>query len=106
MRRSHTDRPFWSGCLGQIPVSEDSRWGGRLSEVAARGHILSYPHGHIRSLIEACERALAAPETVRREVYEYFNRCGTLGPLVAHQIAAFHAADVAAPRACAGAAWG
>lgn len=26
MSRSHTDRPFWSGCLGMVPLSENSRF--------------------------------------------------------------------------------
>ncbi|MES1168658.1 MAG: hypothetical protein ABUL61_05765, partial [Oleiharenicola lentus] len=35
MSATHTDRPFWSGCLGMVPVSEDSRQGGRLEELHA-----------------------------------------------------------------------
>jgi hypothetical protein len=92
MSRSHTDRPFWAGCLGQIPVSEDSRAGGRLQEFSDAGLILSYAHGSTAALIEQCERALAAGPELRRRIYEHFNRHGVVGPAAAREIAAFEAA--------------
>jgi hypothetical protein len=86
MGRTHTDRPFWSGCLGMVPVSEDSRPGGRLEELHRAGLIRRYPHGDLRALGEACERALAAPVEARRRIYEHFNRCETVGTVVAEAI--------------------
>ncbi len=59
MRFAHTDRPFWSGCLGQVPVVEDSKWGGRLDDLVQKGVVVRYAHGDIESMIAACERALA-----------------------------------------------
>lgn len=82
MARTHTDRPFWSGCLGLVPVSEDSRQGGRLDELAAQNLLLRYPHGDLEALREACERALAAPAAERRRIYEHYNRHETVGPVV------------------------
>lgn len=88
MSRSHTDRPFWSGCLGMVPVSEDSKPGGRLDELANAGLILRYPHGNARALVEACERALAMTVDERRRIYEHFNRHETIGTVVAEMMAA------------------
>ncbi len=88
MSRSHTDRPFWSGCLGMVPVSENSKTGGRLDELAAAGLILRYSHGNRKALVEACERALALPVDERRRIFEHFNRCETVGTVVAEMIAA------------------
>jgi len=88
MSRSHTDRPFWSGCLGLVPVSEDSAQGGRLDGLASSGLILRYAHGDLKALAEACEQALAMPVAARRRIYEHFNRHETVGTVVAAAIAA------------------
>jgi hypothetical protein len=88
MSRTHTDRPFWSGCLGMVPVSENSRQGGRLDELAAAELIVRYPHGDLKGLGEACERALAMTSGERRRIYEHFNRHETVGGVVAEAIAA------------------
>lgn len=91
MRLTHTDRPFWSGCMGQVPVVEDSKWGGRLEDLLQAGVILRYKHGNIASMIEACERALSLDTETRRRIYDYFNREGTVGEVVARAIADFYA---------------
>lgn len=88
MARTHTDRPFWSGCLGLVPVSEDSRSGGRLQELHDAGLVLRYPHADLAALAERCERALAMPNDARRRIYEHFNRHETVGAVVAEAIAA------------------
>jgi len=88
MARTHTDRPFWSGCLGLVPVSEDSASGGRLEELHRAGLILRYPHGDLAALGAACERALAMTNAERRRIYEHFNREETVGTVVAAEIAA------------------
>jgi hypothetical protein len=90
MRFTHTDRPFWSGCMGQVPVVEESRWGGRLESLHEKGVILRYKHGDVPSMIAACERALAADLETRRRIYDYFNREGTVGPIAARLIAEFY----------------
>lgn len=87
MARTHTDRPFWSGCLGLVPVAEDSVAGGRLDELAQAGLIERYAHGDLRALVEACERALDAPVERRRRIYDHFNRHETVGTVLAGQIA-------------------
>lgn len=89
MAATHTDRPFWSGCLGLVPVSEDSRPGGRLDELARAGLILRYPHGDLKALAAACERALATTSEERRRIHEHFNAHETVGPVVAGALAAF-----------------
>ena len=91
MRRTHTDRPFWAGCLGQVPVSEDSEEGERLSDLARAGLLLSYRHGDLRDLIDACERALALDVPSRRAIYDHFNRRETLGAVAAAEIADWEA---------------
>lgn len=88
MSRTHTDRPFWSGCLGMVPVAEDSRFGGRLEELAAAGLIVRYPHGDLEGLAAACERALALSAAERRRIYHHFNEHETVGAVVANAIAA------------------
>jgi hypothetical protein len=88
MAGTHTDRPFWSGCSGILPVTEDSRSGGRLEELARAGLVLRYPHGDLAALRETCARALAAEVGLRRRVYEHFNRCETVGAVVGAAIAA------------------
>jgi len=88
MAKTHTDRPFWSGTLGLVPVSEDSRAGGRLEELHRAGLILRYPHGDLHALGDACDRALAMTNDERRRIHEHFNRHETVGTVVAEQIAA------------------
>lgn len=88
MAKTHTDRPFWSGTLGLVPVSEDSTAGGRLEELHREGLILRYPHGDLAALGAACARALAMTNAERRRIYDHFNRHETVGPVVAEQIAA------------------
>jgi hypothetical protein len=87
MARTHTDRPFWSGCLGMVPVAEDSQSGGRLDALANAGLILRYPHGDLRALAECCERALATTPAERSRIYAHFNQHETVGPVVAAAIA-------------------
>jgi hypothetical protein len=89
MGQSHTDRPFWSGCLGLVPVSENSKGGGRLDELAAADLILRYPHGDLEALAACCDRALELPNEKRRRIYEHFNRHETVGSVVAEAIGAF-----------------
>jgi len=93
MGQTHTDRPFWSGCLGLVPVSEDSRPGGRLEDLHRAGLIWRYPRGNLRALAETCERALAAPVEARRRIYEHFNRNETIGAVVAEAIHAAGPSD-------------
>lgn len=88
MGATHTDRPFWSGCLGMVPVSEDSREGGRLEALHAAGLIVRYPHGDLPALAEACERALAMTVAERRRIYDHFNRHEIVGTVVAEALAA------------------
>lgn len=88
MAQTHTDRPFWSGCLGLVPVSEDSKAGGRLQSLHEAGLILRYPHGDLEALAEACEKALEMPNAERRRIYDHFNRHETIGTVVADAIAA------------------
>ena len=90
MSQTHTDRPFWSGCLGLVPVSEDSKSGGRLQELHGKGLILRYRHGDLKQLAEQCERALAMPNSDRRRIYDHFNSHETVGTVVAAAIAASH----------------
>ena len=87
MSATHTDRPFWSGCLGMVPVSENSRTGDRLEALHRDGLILRYEQGDLASLGAACERALAMPSDERRRIYDYFNRHETVGTVVADAIA-------------------
>lgn len=88
MSASHTDRPFWSGCLGMVPVSENSRAGGRLESLHAAGLIVRYEHGDLDSLAEACERALAMDVAARRRIFDHFNAHETIGAVVTEAIAA------------------
>lgn len=102
MSRSHTDRPFWSGCLGLVPVSENSRPGGRLDDLAGANLIVRYDHGNTRALIAACERALAFSTVERRRIYEHFNRHETVGTVVARALAtAEQQAEAGCSRICA-----
>jgi hypothetical protein len=88
MALTHTDRPFWSGSSGLVPVSEDSATGGRLDGLYYSNMILRYPHGDLAALKVACERALSMSTDDRRTVYDYFNRHETVGTVVADAIAA------------------
>lgn len=88
MAGTHTDRPFWSGCSGIVPVTEDSSAGGRLEELARAGLVFRYPHGDLAALKGACERALGADAAVRRGIYEHFNRRETVGTVVGEAIGA------------------
>lgn len=88
MQATHTDRPFWSGCLGLVPVSENSRAGNRLEALYRDRLIVRYGHGDLDGLAGACERALALSNDERRRIYEYFNRHETVGTVVAEAIAA------------------
>ena len=88
MGATHTDRPFWSGCMGLVPLSEDSRDSGRLEELFQSGLIVRYPHGDLEALAAACERALALSVRARRWIYDHFNRQETVGTVVANAISA------------------
>ena len=98
MSTTHTDRPFWSGCLGLVPVSEDSRNGGRLEELHHEGLIVRYAHGDLKSLTEACECALAMSTAERRLIYEHFNAHETVGTVVASALAAAAAGEASVRR--------
>ena len=87
MGLTHTDRPFWSGCLGLVPVSEDSAAGGRLEDLQRAGMIVPYAHGDLAALGAACERALAMSNDERLKIYDYFNRHETVGTIVAGMLA-------------------
>ncbi len=87
MAKTHTDRPFWSGCLGLAVISEDSKIGGRLQELHEQELILRYPFDDTKALVAQCERALAMTNDERRRVYEHFNRHETVGTVVAEAIA-------------------
>jgi hypothetical protein len=88
MSASHTDRPFWSGCLGMVPLSENSRAGNRLEELHTAGLIVRYEHGDLNSLAEGCERALAMSAAERKRIYDHFNAHETVGAVVANALAA------------------
>ena len=88
MGATHTDRPFWSGCLGMVPLSENSRAGGRLEELHTAGLIVRYEHGDLAALAEACERALAMSAAERKVIYDHFNAHETVGAVVASALAA------------------
>jgi hypothetical protein len=87
MSSAHTDRPFWSGCLGMVPVCEDSATGGRLESLAAERLILRYPHEDLRSLKERCEEALEMPTEDRLRLYHHFNRHETVGAVIGDALA-------------------
>lgn len=88
MSATHTDRPFWSGCLGMVPVSEDSAAGGRLEELHRAGLIVRYANSDLKALERACEEALAMPDEARRKIYDHFNAHETVGTVTAAAIAA------------------
>jgi hypothetical protein len=87
MQLTHTDRPFWSGCLGLVPVSEDSKAGGRLEALSRAGLVQRYAHGDLEELATACERALALDVAERRRIYDHFNTHETIGTVVADALA-------------------
>ncbi|MEJ1366716.1 MAG: hypothetical protein RPV21_09530 [Candidatus Sedimenticola sp. (ex Thyasira tokunagai)] len=87
MRYTHTDRPFWSGCVGQVPVVEDSKLGGRLQGLTEDGLILRYTNGDLKGMVEACEQALETPLEQRKRIYDHFNENESIGPNVAQMIA-------------------
>lgn len=87
MALTHTDRPFWSGCLGMVPVSENSLQGGRLQHLAEQGLILRYDHADLGSLVRCCEQALAMPVEERRRIHRHFNGHETVGTVVADLLA-------------------
>lgn len=88
MSTAHTDRPFWSGCLGMVPLSENSIAGGRLEELHAAGLIVRYAHGDLDALAEACECALAMSTAERRLIHAHFNAHETVGAVVTGALAA------------------
>lgn len=88
MSAAHTDRPFWSGCLGMVPLSENSKEGGRLEELHTAGLIVRYEHGDLAALAESCERALAMTATERKVIYDHFNAHETVGAVVSAALAA------------------
>lgn len=87
MRQTHTDRPFWTGCLGEVPVVEDSKWGGRLEDLYQGGLICRYPHGDLHHLAQACEAALECQFSQRLRIYEHFNTSEVIGVVAAQAIA-------------------
>ncbi len=88
MARSHTDRPFWSGCLGSVPLCENSSAGGRLDALAAENLIVRYEHGDLDSLWAATQRALAFTRDERRRIYDHFNHHETIGAVITAHLAA------------------
>lgn len=86
MSKTHTDRPFWAGCMGVIPISENSVAGDRLEPLHASGLILRYDHGDLESLWTACQRALDTPIQSRRLIYDHFNREETIAQVVSQAI--------------------
>jgi len=99
MAQTHTDRPFWSGCLGMVPVAEDSAAGGRLEALAAAGLVVRYRHADLAALAEACERALAATPADRRRIYDHFNAQETVGGVIAEALAALSPSEPDAAQA-------
>jgi len=87
MSMTHTDRPFWSGCLGMVPLSEDSAGGGRLEALTEANLIVRYAHSDLDALGIACEKALSLPNDARKKIYDHFNRRETVGTVVADTIA-------------------
>jgi len=86
MRYTHTDRPFWSGCLGLVPIIENSALGGRLQDLTDQKLVIRYRHSDADSLIASCEAALALPTSERKKIYTHFNQHQTIGPIAAQAI--------------------
>ena len=87
MSETHTDRPFWSGCLGMVPVSENSRAGNRLDALAEAALLQRYDHGDLNALKACCDHALGTTTEERRRIYDHYNRGETVGSITAD---AFH----------------
>ncbi len=83
MGATHTDRPFWSGCLGMVPVSENSLSGDRLESLAEHQLLQRYAHGDLQGLKQSCDRALAASVEERKRIYDHYNLFETVGSVVA-----------------------
>lgn len=88
MSMTHTDRPFWSGCMGLVPISENSRNGDRLQSLAEQKMIRRYSHGSLTELRSACEAALDTSTFDRRKIYDHFNRLETIGPVLGAALSA------------------
>ncbi len=88
MSGTHTDRPFWSGCLGLVPVCEDSAPGGRLQALHEANLLIRYRHGDLPDLRRACDAALAWTVEQRRRTYDHFNTHETVGAALATALAA------------------
>lgn len=89
MRLSHTDRPFWAGCMGQVPVVENSKWGSRLEELATDGLVFRYEHGDMESLKDACGLALGCSGRDRYRIYNRFNLESSIACTIADCIGAY-----------------
>ncbi|MGC4072508.1 MAG: hypothetical protein QM760_08330 [Nibricoccus sp.] len=89
MSATHTDRPFWSGCLGMVPVSENSKEGNRLESLHREGLVIRYEQGDLDSLGAACERALTMSRNERHRIYQHFNQHETVGTVVADALVTF-----------------
>jgi hypothetical protein len=90
MSQSHTDRPFWAGCMGQVPIVENSEQGNRLENLFRNKLIYRYTHNHEAELISACEEALEASDESRKEIYQYFNQYETVGIIAAKLLEEYH----------------
>ena len=88
MSMTHTDRPFWSGCLGLVPLSENSQTGDRLNSLAEQQLIRRYSHGNLPELKAVCEAALNTSVNERRRIYEHFNRNETVGMVMTAALSA------------------
>lgn len=94
MSQTHTDRPFWSGCMGLIPISENSREGGRLESLAEQRLLRRYSHGSLPELKAACDRALNTSTEDRKRIYDHYNRAETVGVVLAAALSMAVAAAV------------
>lgn len=82
MSESHTDRPFWAGMLGMVPLSENSKWGNRLRSLTDNGLLIPHAHHDTESLLKAAETALAVKVKERRRIYQHFNQSETLRSVI------------------------
>ena len=90
MSSSHTDRPFWSGCFGMVPVVENSTHGDRLNELNKRGLLVRYSNNNLNALIEACEAALNTNDQKRRQMYECYNGEYTIGKVICEALQKYY----------------
>jgi len=90
MSSSHTDRPFWSGCFGLVPVIENSVHGDRLNELHERGLLVRYANNNLSDLIEACDSALNTDDQKRRLIYECYNSEFTIGKILCEALLRFY----------------